>query len=127
MIVSESARERQEELQVNTIVIMDELRNPDDQGLGRAIRPVVDEKSWSARISFQETNLTHLGNIQLPEPRRATLYQSLPSFSLAVAVSSALTVFNNSHHNNLIINLVRIDTGYCMSMKVDGNESLCLV
>ena len=58
MIVSESARERQEELQVNTVVIMDELRNPDDQGLGRAIRPVVDEKSWSARISFQETNLT---------------------------------------------------------------------
>ena len=45
VFVSESVRERQEGLQVNTVVIMDELHNPDDQGLGRAIRPVADEKS----------------------------------------------------------------------------------
>jgi len=94
VIVLEAVRERREELQVTAVVVMEELCDPDDQGLGRAIQLMEDEKSWSARvqntISRQETNTTHLGNIQLPEPRHSTLYQSLlPSVSVVVAVSSA--------------------------------------
>ena len=69
------------------------------------IRPSVgaeDENSWSARVKDFSAGdeLTHLlGNVQLPEPRHTTLYQSLPSSSSLrfLSPSGGRSLFNLTH------------------------------
>ena len=71
-----------------------------------------------------ETNLTHSGKFSF-------LYLDVLLVNTIIVFTGggnllSLTAIDNNHHNIRIINLVRIDNVCCLSMKVDGNESLCL-